>query len=203
MRRNSNVLLSTINLQRSRPADILPHFNFSRPTNSIGRKKENVKDKKNSKKSKKSKKSLSDPVRPSRFRGMHNIFINLFSKQTTTTNVHTVQRTFNFNIRLFKPVLKDIIAQLKMSEEHHLAAHMERYQPLDKHHRARVLSIFTSNPRAQQEVTTSGKPREKVFRGFLARYDMKLQSKLTETCRHTHMHTCAHTCCIDPFIIQN
>ena len=79
MRRNSNVLLWTINLQRSRPADILPSFNFSRPKNSIGRKKENEKD---NKKSKKSKKSLSSPVRPSGFRGMHNIFINLFSKQT-------------------------------------------------------------------------------------------------------------------------
>ena len=104
----------------------------------------------------------------------------------------TKQRTYSFNIKLFKQILQDFITQLKLSKmphEHHLASHMERYQPLDQQQQQRVWSIFFNHPIAQKEVAKSGKPGEEVFRGFLARYDMKLQSKLTETCRHTHMHT--------------
>ena len=111
------------------------------------------------------------------------------------------QRPYSFNIKLFKQILKDFIAQLKMLKEHRLASHMERYQPLDQQQQPRVWSMFVNNPIAQQEVKNSGKPGEEAFRCFLARYDMKLQSKLTETCRYTH--TCAHTYCIDSFIIHN
>ena len=100
------------------------------------------------------------------------------------TNKH-----ISFSSKLFKPIIQDFIAQLKMSQEHHLASHMERYQPLDQQQQQRVWSLFVNNPIAQKEVKKSGKPGEKLFRGFLARYDMKLQSKLTETCRHTHVHT--------------
>ena len=116
-----------------------------------------------------------------------------------------INKHISFSSKIFEPIMHDFIAQLKMSTEHRLAAHMERYQPLDQQQQLRVFSLFVNNPIAQQELTKAGKSREEVFLGFLARYDMKMKSRLTKnvqkyflamtlaTCAQARAHTHTHT----------
>ena len=90
-----------------------------------------------------------------------------------------LQTSFSFNIRVFKPLVKEFIEQLKLSNELPLASHMEKYGQLNQQQQARVFSMFIDNPKAQQEVTKAGKPREEVFAGFIRRYNLKLRSNKT------------------------
>ena len=96
-----------------------------------------------------------------------------------TERARKKQTPFSFNIRVFIPLVKEFIKQLERSNEYHLASHMGKYQPLNQQQQKRVFSMFIENHKAQLEVTKSGKSREEVFRGFIRRYNLKLQSKKT------------------------